>query len=131
MNRPQRPLSPHLIDYRWQLHMMMSIVHRMTGVFLSAGFIYITGWLIAIAAGPEAYRTFLAISGTWLGQLILFGFSLALIYHLLNGIRHMFWDIGRGFEIATIRRSGIFVILLTVVLTIAAWVAGYMIAGRL
>lgn len=111
--------------------MMMSIVHRMTGVLLSLGYLYIVGWLMAIALGPQIYRTFMSISGSWLGQLILFGLSFALIYHLLNGIRHMFWDIGRGFEIHTIRRSGLFVIFLTVALTIAAWVVGYMMAGGL
>lgn len=131
MSRRPRPLSPHLVNYRWQLHMMMSIVHRMTGVLLSLGYLYIVGWLMAIALGPQIYRTFMSISGSWLGQLILFGLSFALIYHLLNGIRHMFWDIGRGFEIHTIRRSGLFVIFLTVALTIAAWVVGYMMAGGL
>jgi len=93
----QRPLSPHLQIYRPMLSMMMSIAHRLTGMALYAGTLLLAWWLLAVAAGQNAYNTFQAFAGSWIGQLILFGFTWAMIHHMLGGIRHFIWDLGYGF----------------------------------
>ena len=82
-------------------------------------------WLIAVAAGAEAFEIVQGFVGSWIGRLLLFGWSFALFYHLCNGIRHLFWDAGKGFELATVARSGWAVIVVSVALTLAAWVWGY------
>jgi succinate dehydrogenase / fumarate reductase cytochrome b subunit len=92
-----RPLSPHLQIYRWSPTMASSITHRVTGLGMAAGMILIAWWLIATASGPDAYAPFIAAATHPLGQLVLFGFALALAFHLLNGIRHLMWDIGYGY----------------------------------
>ncbi len=93
----QRPLSPHLQIYRPMLSMMMSIAHRLTGMALYAGTLLLAWWLLAVAVGQNAYNTFQAFAGSWIGQLILFGFTWAMIHHMLGGIRHFIWDLGYGF----------------------------------
>ena len=92
----QRPLSPHLQIYRPMLTMMMSIVHRITGFGLYFGMLLLAWWLIAAASGPNAYAKFEWFMGTFIGRLILFGYTWALIHHMLGGIRHLIWDTGRG-----------------------------------
>jgi len=94
----RRPLSPHLSIYRPMLTMMMSIMHRITGAALYAGTLLVAWYLIAAASGPQAFATAAWFFGSILGQLILFGFSWALIHHALGGIRHMIWDAGYGFK---------------------------------
>lgn len=121
MSSKQRPLSPHLQVYRWQITMTMSILHRATGVVLVAGAFALAWWLLAVAAGGEAYASAAACLASPLGKVALFGFSLALIYHLLNGIRHLLWDMGRGFAIPDVYRSGYAVAGLTVLLTGLIW----------
>lgn len=121
MSSKQRPLSPHLQVYRWQITMTMSILHRATGVVLVAGAFALAWWLLAVAAGGEAYASSAACLASPLGKLALFGFSLALVYHLLNGIRHLLWDMGRGFAIPDVYRSGYAVAGLTVLLTGLIW----------
>lgn len=118
---PERPLSPHLQVYRWQITMTMSILHRVTGVMLTVGAFGFACWLLALAEGGEHYARAAAIVASPFGMLLLFGFSLALVYHLLNGLRHLAWDMGRGFEIPEFYRSGWTVALLTVVFTAAIW----------
>jgi len=127
--RPERPLSPHLQVYRWPVTMLTSILHRITGVGLGAGVPLVAWWLIAAAAGPEAYATFLAVAGHWFGRLVLFGFTWALVYHLLNGIRHLVWDAGYGFEKTRAERTGTLVIALSVVATLAVWGLAYFSMG--
>ena len=122
---PERPLSPHLQIYRWTIPMALSILHRLTGSALYVGTLLLLWWLIATAAGPDAYADAQNIIGSIPGRLVLFGFSWALILHLLNGIRHLVWDTGRGFEIRTARASGMAVIILSLVLTLATWLIGY------
>ncbi|NQV45985.1 MAG: succinate dehydrogenase, cytochrome b556 subunit, partial [Rhodospirillales bacterium] len=100
---------------------MLSILHRMTGVALGLGTVLFTYWLTAAAYGPEAFDRAQDLMGSWFGLLVLFGFTFALYYHLANGIRHMFWDIGMGYEMSTLRRSGLFVVLFTIVMTVATW----------
>jgi len=94
----QRPLSPHLQIYRITLSMAMSGVHRITGLALYAGMVLLTWWLLAAAAGQHAYGIFEAFAASWIGRLILFGFTWALLHHLLGGLRHLIWDLGYGME---------------------------------
>ncbi|WP_043767730.1 succinate dehydrogenase, cytochrome b556 subunit [Algiphilus aromaticivorans] len=122
-NTPQRPLSPFMIGpyYRPQLTSMMSITHRITGVINVVGSLGLVGWLLAIAAGPQAYATFMGHAGAWYGLILLFGWSWTLSYHLCNGIRHLFWDTGRGFELSTVYRTGYAVIAGSLLLTAIVW----------
>jgi succinate dehydrogenase / fumarate reductase, cytochrome b subunit len=124
-----RPLSPHLQVYRPQLTSVLSILHRVTGVALALGTLLLVFWLLSAAAGPGRFATAQALMGGWLGQILLFGWSFALFYHLLNGIRHLFWDAGLGFELKAAYASGRAVVVCTVLLTVLAWIAGYAIKG--
>ena len=119
-----RPLSPHLQVYKPQLTSVLSISHRATGIALSAGTLYLVWQLLAAANGPDAYEIFQGFAGSWLGLLVLLGWSVSLFYHLLNGIRHLFWDAGYGFTLEATYKSGRWVMVGTVALTIVAWVAG-------
>ncbi len=98
MSKPYRPLSPHLQIYKPSLTMVMSIVHRLTGLALYFGTALIAWWFIAAAAGPGPLDLVNAVLGHWLGQLVLLGFTWALFHHMLGGIRHFIWDTGRGLE---------------------------------
>ena len=93
----ERPLSPHMQIYRWPLPMMMSILHRITGVGLYFGTILIAWWLIAVASGPGGYSRFTSFINSWVGRLILFGYTWALIHHMFGGVRHFIWDTGHGY----------------------------------
>lgn len=119
-----RPLSPHLQVYRPQLTSVLSITHRATGVALAAGTLLLVWWLVAAATGPEQYATVQAVMGSWLGKLVLLGWTLSLFFHLANGIRHLFWDAGLGFELKTTYASGWLVVAATLVLTALAWLWG-------
>ena len=123
MATPKRPLSPFMIGpyYRPQLTSMMSIAHRATGVVLSIGALVLVAWLVAAAGSADAFNTFTAVMGSMVGKLALFVFSASLVYHFLNGIRHLFWDAGHGFEIPKAYASGYAVLALSVVLTAALW----------
>lgn len=129
MAASNRPLSPHLQIYRPQWTTVLSILHRITGVGLGLGALLLVYWVIAAAAGPERFGQAQALMGSWFGYLILFGFSVALFYHLSNGIRHLFWDAGYGFELKSAYASGTAVLIATVVLTAIAWVAGILVLG--
>ncbi len=124
MDQSNRPLSPHLQVYRPQLTSMLSIVHRLTGVFLSAGLLLIAYWLVSAAAGEGWYRCAQWFLSSWLGYALLAGFSYALFYHLCNGIRHLFWDLGLGFELRTAYASGWLVVLASIGLTALSWALG-------
>ena len=121
MSADRRPLSPHLQIYKPQLTSVLSISHRATGVGLAAGLLLLTWWLLAAAAGPDSFAVVQDFLGSWLGYLILFGFSYALMFHLCNGVRHLFWDAGWGFELDTVYRSGWAVVIASVALTVLAW----------
>jgi len=118
----ERPLSPHLQVYKPQLTSTMSIAHRVTGVVLSVAAFALVWWLVALAAGPDAYATFTDCAGTLPGQVVLFAITATLMYHLCNGIRHLFWDAGRGLDLDTTYKSGYAVLAVSLLLTIAIWV---------
>jgi succinate dehydrogenase / fumarate reductase cytochrome b subunit len=123
-----RPLSPYLTIYRWPVTMATSITHRVTGLGLSLGTILLAWWLVAIASGPETYQAFSSVAASWFGQLVLFGFTWALAYHLLNGIRHLAWDLGYGFAPATANRNSWIVYILSVLVAVGAFALAY--AGK-
>ena len=116
-----RPLSPHLQIYRPQLTSIMSISHRATGAALTAGTLLLCLWLVALAAGDVWYSMAATVIGHPIGIFILFGYSVALVYHSLNGVRHLTWDRGIGLTIPAVYRSGQIVLLLTIVITALIW----------
>jgi succinate dehydrogenase / fumarate reductase cytochrome b subunit len=121
MAQAERPLSPHIQIYRWPINMALSITHRATGIGLALGLILLTWWLVALASGPEAFATVQAVMGSWFGVLVLFLWTLALFYHLGNGVRHLIWDAGYGFEIETARTSAIAVLVFAGAMTVLTW----------
>lgn len=122
MKPSNRPLSPHLQIYRPQLTSVLSITHRGTGVFLAVATLLMVYWLAALAGGEQSYSSAQAFFGSWLGQLILLGCTFSLFYHLCNGVRHLFWDVGVGFEIETAYRSGWAVVIASIAMTVLAWI---------
>jgi succinate dehydrogenase / fumarate reductase cytochrome b subunit len=118
---PGRPLSPHLQVYRPQLTSILSILHRITGCGLSFGFIVFVAWLAALARGPEAYASFTSCADSVVGQIILFGLTVAFFYHFCNGIRHLLWDAGWGLELPEVYKTGYIVLGATAVLTAIVW----------
>jgi succinate dehydrogenase / fumarate reductase cytochrome b subunit len=125
----ERPLSPHLFIYKPMLTMMLSIVHRITGFGLYSGTVLMAWWLIAAASGPEAYAGIGSFMSSWLGRIILFGYTWALFHHMLGGIRHLMWDTGRGFgaqEREWLARASL---VGSATLTIVTWVIGYLLMG--
>ncbi|MDP1696450.1 MAG: succinate dehydrogenase, cytochrome b556 subunit [Xanthomonadaceae bacterium] len=123
MTTHQRPLSPHLQVYRWQITMLMSIAHRASGVLLTIGALGLVGWLLALASGPVAYEQWRAMASSLAGQMVLFALCAALVYHLLNGLRHLLWDSGRALDIPSVYRTGYTVWALTLVFTAGIWYA--------
>lgn len=121
MTQRERPLSPHLQVYRLQITMVMSILHRITGCVIAVGAFGIVWWLYAVASGPDAYAAFMACATSIPGLIIGLGFSVCMIYHFFNGIRHLLWDTGLGFEIPQFYASGWTVAALTAVVTLALW----------
>jgi succinate dehydrogenase / fumarate reductase cytochrome b subunit len=124
-----RPLSPHLQIYRLTLTMAMSIVHRITGAGLYFGMGVVAWWLLAAGAGPNAYAIFESYIGSWFGCLVLFGFTWALLHHSLGGVRHLIWDMGRGFEPAEREALTLATLIGSVVLTLLLWGIGYLVIG--
>lgn len=125
MTTPKRPLSPFMIGpyYRPQLTSVLSILHRGTGVFLAFGAFAMAAWLVAVAGGSETYGDIQALLASPLGMLLMLAMLASLVYHLLNGIRHLLWDIGWGFELRQVYASGWTVVVLTVLITaVVAWI---------
>ena len=128
--RPRpRPLSPHLSVYRLIPTMLMSIVHRITGGALYFGTLLIAWWLIAAASGPSAYTAFEGFIGSIVGRLILFGYTWALIHHMLGGLRHLIWDLGYGFEPTEREVLTVATLVGSIGLTIALWAVGTIALG--
>jgi len=121
-----RPLSPHLSIYKQIPTMMMSIMHRFTGMALYAGTLLVAWWLVAAASGEAYFDWVNAIFGSLLGRLVLLGYSWALIHHMLGGIKHLAWDMGYGFEKEFSTKVARLQIVASVVLTLALWIIGYM-----
>jgi succinate dehydrogenase / fumarate reductase, cytochrome b subunit len=120
-----RPLSPHLTIFRPLITMVMSIVHRITGGALYFGMALLAWWLVAAASGPGAFDVANAFFGSWFGRLILFGFTWALIHHLLGGIRHLIWDTGAGYSPKMRNGLAWATIVGSIILTLLIWIAGY------
>jgi len=121
METNQRPLSPHLQIYRPQWTSVLSILHRITGVVLSIGTVLMVVWLVALAQGEQSYHSMIGLMSSPLALIALVGWTLALFYHLLNGIRHLLWDTGTMLELKPARASGWIVVVLAVGLTAVVW----------
>ena len=119
---PPRPLSPFTTVWRWHVTMFTSIAHRVTGVGLYLGALMAAGWAVALASGPEAYGQYMALLGSPLGKLVLFGMTVSLFYHLANGIRHLVWDTGHGLDLRSANFSAVFVIAFSITAAIGLWV---------
>jgi succinate dehydrogenase / fumarate reductase cytochrome b subunit len=117
-----RPTSPHVLIYRWQIGNSLSILHRFTGLALAFGLMALCYWLVSLAAGERSYAAANALLRSPLGVVLLIGWTFAFFYHLLNGIRHLFWDAGLGFERTQRRASGWFAVIGALVLTVGAWI---------
>ena len=123
----RRPLSPHLQVYRPQITTFTSIMHRAAGVALAVGTLLMTWWLVAAASSDQAFATVQYFIGSPIGLLLLFGWTLALVFHLLNGVRHLAWDAGFGFEAPDYRHTGMAALIGTVAVTVLLWIVGLII----
>jgi succinate dehydrogenase / fumarate reductase cytochrome b subunit len=123
--KANRPLSPHLSIYHWYLTMVMSILHRITGFGLYFGTLLLAWWLVAAALGPEPFAFANWVLGSWFGLFVLFGYSWALIHHMLGGMRHFVWDFGVGLDKPARDRIALANIVGSVTLTIALWAIGF------
>jgi succinate dehydrogenase / fumarate reductase cytochrome b subunit len=121
MSAQKRPLSPHLQVYNPQITSVLSIMHRITGIVLALGSLGLLWVIVGISSGGEAYASVQACLGSLTGRLAVFALSLCLMYHLFNGVRHLFWDIGKGFDMASVNRSGYLVLALTILSTAGLW----------
>jgi succinate dehydrogenase / fumarate reductase, cytochrome b subunit len=121
MPRHPRPLSPHLEIYRWQIGNTLSILHRFTGIGLAFGLLGLCYWLVSLASGEESFRAAERTFESPVGLALLMGWTFAFLYHFLNGVRHLFWDLGLGFERSQRHLSGWFAVLGALVLTICVW----------
>lgn len=126
---PARPISPHLTVFRPLINMVMSILHRITGAALYLGMALLAWWLAAASSGPDAFATANAFFGSWFGRLVLFGFTWALIHHLLGGVRHLIWDTGYGMTKPARDQLSWATIIGSVGLTVLVWIAGYLARG--
>ena len=128
--QPARPLSPHLGIYRWQITNALSILHRLSGVALSVGTLFLAAWLWAAAYNGDYFHEWQEFYAGPIGILMLFGWSVVFYYHLGNGIRHLFWDMGKGFELPTVTKTGLFNLGFTALATLITWgIAGSKLIG--
>ncbi|MGK0172197.1 MAG: succinate dehydrogenase / fumarate reductase cytochrome b subunit [Gammaproteobacteria bacterium] len=125
MASSSRPISPHLSVYKPQLTSVLSITHRATGVFLSAGLVPLAYWLVGLAMGPTAYANAQEVLGSIWGRVALFLWTFAFFYHMCNGIRHLFWDAGMGFDLKMVYLSGKITVAAAVGLTLLTWIVAY------
>jgi len=129
MTTRNRPLSPHLQVYKPQITSILSITHRLTGVALCFGAVLLTYLLMAATYGPDVFATAQSILGSWFGRLVMFGVVFSLWYHMANGIRHIAWDIGWGFELDQLKKSGIAVVVVAAALTLGTFCLAYSVGG--
>lgn len=125
----KRPMSPHTSIWRWHVTMAGSILHRATGVALYGGAFLVAGWLFAAASGPEPYGVFADVVGSIPGQVVLFGFTIAAIYHALNGFRHLVWDAGHGFNPKMASMISWLIILASLAGAVSIWLAAGLVPG--
>jgi succinate dehydrogenase / fumarate reductase cytochrome b subunit len=116
-----KPLSPHLQVWRWHITMAASILHRATGVGMYVGALILTGWAVSLAGGPDAYAGYMSLLGSPLGKLLLFGLTVAVFFHMANGVRHLVWDYGKGFEPKTADFTAVAAMAFAVVAAVAVW----------
>ncbi|MGI6244810.1 MAG: succinate dehydrogenase, cytochrome b556 subunit [Pseudochelatococcus sp.] len=119
-----RPLSPHLQIYKLTWTMAMSVIHRLTGVALYAGTLLLVYWLVALAAGPEAFATAQDVFGSAIGRFVLFGYTWALLHHLAGGLRHFIWDLGYGYDLKARMGLARGTLIVSLVLTVLVWAVG-------
>jgi len=124
MKDNQKPISPHLQIYRWQISSLLSITHRIVGVVNLLALIFIFFWILILSFGESNYELFISAINSFFGKFILIGFTWSMSFHMLSGIRHLVWDMGYGFEIKTANISGILVIMFSLILTIIFWLLG-------
>lgn len=117
----EKPLSPHIQIYRWEITMLVSILHRAAGIAMVAGAALVVWMLLALASGPQAYDCFQRFIASPIGSLMLLGWTAAIFLHLGNGIRHFFWDVGKGYQIITARRSAFILLAFTGMMTLIVW----------
>ena len=120
-----RPLSPHLQVYKLPLPALLSITHRATGVFLAIGTLLLSIWIISLATGINEFESVRGFIGSFIGLLLLLGWTFSLFFHLLNGIRHLYWDMAKGLELKSVYTSGYITIAVAAVLTLLVWIIGY------
>ena len=121
MNDSNNPLSPHLQIYRWHISSLLSITHRISGLINLLALILIFFWLLALSLGESDYELLLLLINSFAGKFILIGLAWSMSFHILSGIRHLFWDLGYGFEIKTANISGLVVIVSSLIATIIFW----------
>jgi succinate dehydrogenase / fumarate reductase, cytochrome b subunit len=126
-----RPLSPHLQIWRWTITMAASITHRVTGIALAGGTLFLAWWLLAAASGPDAYAVFARAASHPVGEIVLFGLVWALAFHLLNGLRHLAWDLGYGFKMSTSRLTAALTFVFSLVIAAGAFAIGLIVRGGL
>ena len=126
-----RHTSPHISIYRKQITSVMSILHRITGVAMYAGTVVLIAFLLVVAYDPQNFEQMRELLASPVGKILLFGWSYAFFYHLLNGVRHLFWDIGKGFDMDSVNRTGVLAIIASIALTIIAWCIAYQNVGGL
>jgi succinate dehydrogenase / fumarate reductase cytochrome b subunit len=126
-----RPLSPHLQIYRFTITMAMSIIHRITGGALYFGTLLLAWWLLSVAMGPDAYALFQTVAGSWFGKLVLFGYTWALLNHMVSGLRYLVWDNIRAFDLKSADVMSWGAVIVGVVLTIVTWALAYELKGVL
>ena len=131
MAQVKRPVSPHLQVYRWSVTMASSILHRASGVVLGVGTLALAWWLIAAATSDEAYQLVQVCLGSFIGRLVMLGFVWALVYHMMNGVRHLVWDMGYGFELKTAQFSGWLVLIASAAATAGIAVTMLVMRGTL
>ncbi|MCJ9428046.1 succinate dehydrogenase, cytochrome b556 subunit [Kordiimonas marina] len=131
MAQGNRPLSPHLQVYRWGAHMAVSIMHRATGSALAFGAILLTWWLVALATGHEYFNMVQGYASSFIGRIVLFGLTFALMQHMASGIRHLFMDTGKLYDLKPNSLTAKLTFLFSIVMTLLIWVAAYKVMGEL
>ncbi|HBR97994.1 MAG TPA: succinate dehydrogenase, cytochrome b556 subunit [Gammaproteobacteria bacterium] len=121
----KRPMSPHLQIYKLPMTAMLSVMHRGTGVVLSAGSLFLIWALAAAATGPESFALVQTVMSSWFGYLVLFGFTGALYFHLCTGVRHLIWDLGKGLQLQSTKKSGVVLVVIALTLTALTWLIAF------